>query len=273
MTKHDGAARDTSAGGGAARSAQSSISPWKGCPTSPRSFSTGVVRHRPPAMPNSPRRTTHTPFQDARREPHVPETDPPETDPPEAEKPVPPATADEALEMARTSFQPLCHDGTPAPLHVEEFDIGYLVHARFPPPSLVHSAAATWSSPRLTGHERTYPTSPRNPRSLSIAHAATPTHPRRGAIDGAAGRRAGGRAARTAAQGQPRRYLCPVLPGGRRRVPGSTASACPDHGALPQGLPAEGLVGRNATGAAEVVSQRCNALCTPVRQSGRSHRR
>ncbi|MCL7495406.1 hypothetical protein M8I34_28965 [Streptomyces sp. MCA2] len=63
----------------------------------------------------------------------MPETDPPETDPPEAEKPVPPATADEALEMARTSFQPLCHDATPAPLYVEEFDIGYLVHARFPP--------------------------------------------------------------------------------------------------------------------------------------------
>ncbi|MEJ8647959.1 hypothetical protein WKI65_07660 [Streptomyces sp. MS1.AVA.3] len=63
----------------------------------------------------------------------MPETDPSETDPPEAEKPVPPTTAEEVLEMARTSFQPLCHDGTPAPLHVEEFDIGYLVYARFPP--------------------------------------------------------------------------------------------------------------------------------------------
>ncbi|MFC9233721.1 hypothetical protein ACFTZI_32990 [Streptomyces decoyicus] len=63
----------------------------------------------------------------------MPETNPPETDPPEAEKPVPPTTAEEVLETARTSFQPLCHDGTPAPLHVEEFDIGYLVYARFPP--------------------------------------------------------------------------------------------------------------------------------------------
>ncbi|MGW9170258.1 hypothetical protein [Streptomyces decoyicus] len=61
------------------------------------------------------------------------ETNLPETDPPEAETPVPPTTAEEVLEMARTSFQPLCHDGTPAPLHVEEFDIGYLVYARFPP--------------------------------------------------------------------------------------------------------------------------------------------
>ncbi|MET7796014.1 hypothetical protein [Streptomyces decoyicus] len=63
----------------------------------------------------------------------MPETDPSETDPPEAAKPVPPTTAEEALEIARTSFKPRCHDGTLAPLHVEEFDIGYLVYARFPP--------------------------------------------------------------------------------------------------------------------------------------------
>ncbi|WP_245171954.1 hypothetical protein [Streptomyces decoyicus] len=61
------------------------------------------------------------------------ETEPPATEPPEAEKPLPPTTVEQVLEMARTGFQPLCHDGTPAPLHVEEFDIGYLVYARFPP--------------------------------------------------------------------------------------------------------------------------------------------
>ncbi|MEU9114331.1 hypothetical protein AB0D04_21725 [Streptomyces sp. NPDC048483] len=44
-----------------------------------------------------------------------------------------PASAEEALAVARTRFQPLWEDGSPAPLHVEEFDIGYLIYAEFPP--------------------------------------------------------------------------------------------------------------------------------------------
>ncbi|MEU9487182.1 hypothetical protein AB0D83_26565 [Streptomyces decoyicus] len=56
----------------------------------------------------------------------------PETDPPDGGNPVP-TTADEALEMARTAFKPRCHDGSLAALHVEEFDIGYLIYAKFPP--------------------------------------------------------------------------------------------------------------------------------------------
>lgn len=56
----------------------------------------------------------------------------PEIDPPESENRVP-TTVEEALEIAGTHFKPLCHDGTPAAVHVEEFDIGYLIYARFPP--------------------------------------------------------------------------------------------------------------------------------------------
>ncbi|WP_425828772.1 hypothetical protein [Streptomyces fractus] len=44
-----------------------------------------------------------------------------------------PRTADEALAIARTTFQPLCADGTPATLNVQEFDLGFLVYATFPP--------------------------------------------------------------------------------------------------------------------------------------------
>ncbi|MCM2579853.1 hypothetical protein [Streptomyces meridianus] len=51
---------------------------------------------------------------------------------PAASAPRPPANADEALAMARAEFQPLLPDGTPAPLHVQEFDLGYLVYAVFP---------------------------------------------------------------------------------------------------------------------------------------------
>ncbi|MFD5395591.1 hypothetical protein ACFWJW_15365 [Streptomyces sp. NPDC127097] len=44
-----------------------------------------------------------------------------------------PKTAGEALDPARVHFRPRCRDGTPASLHVQEFDIGHLVHATFPP--------------------------------------------------------------------------------------------------------------------------------------------
>ncbi|MET8679856.1 hypothetical protein ABZW18_20315 [Streptomyces sp. NPDC004647] len=47
-----------------------------------------------------------------------------------------PTSAEEALGMVRSKYgQPLTHDGTPAPMHVHEFDIGYLVYATFPPPA------------------------------------------------------------------------------------------------------------------------------------------
>ncbi|MGW1028630.1 hypothetical protein ACWD4J_33935 [Streptomyces sp. NPDC002577] len=46
----------------------------------------------------------------------------------------PPTTADQALDIVRSRFaQPKLPDGTPAELHVHEFDIGYLVYAVFPP--------------------------------------------------------------------------------------------------------------------------------------------
>ncbi|ARH91124.1 hypothetical protein [Streptomyces sp. MOE7] len=57
----------------------------------------------------------------------------PETEPPAESTPQIPATPAEALEIASSSFRPRCHDGTLAPLHVEEFDIGYLIYATFPP--------------------------------------------------------------------------------------------------------------------------------------------
>ncbi|MEV0371200.1 hypothetical protein AB0I10_15445 [Streptomyces sp. NPDC050636] len=55
---------------------------------------------------------------------------PPTTAPPAT---TPPATPEEALAIVRSRYaQPKWPDGTPAPLHVHEFDIGYLVYATFP---------------------------------------------------------------------------------------------------------------------------------------------
>ncbi|GFE13213.1 hypothetical protein Sgleb_12600 [Streptomyces glebosus] len=46
-----------------------------------------------------------------------------------------PTNAEEALESVRRQFgQPRSFDGTPAPLHVKEFDLGYLVYATFARP-------------------------------------------------------------------------------------------------------------------------------------------
>ncbi|MFF3338291.1 hypothetical protein [Streptomyces flavidovirens] len=43
-------------------------------------------------------------------------------------------TSEQALEIVRSRYaQPMLPDGTPAPMHVHEFDIGYLVYATFPP--------------------------------------------------------------------------------------------------------------------------------------------
>ncbi|AZQ37816.1 hypothetical protein EJ357_33770 [Streptomyces cyaneochromogenes] len=48
--------------------------------------------------------------------------------------PTPPTTPEQALAIVRSRYaQPELPDGTPAPLHVHEFDIGYLVYATFPP--------------------------------------------------------------------------------------------------------------------------------------------
>ncbi|MFG2138292.1 hypothetical protein [Streptomyces sp. NPDC048650] len=46
-----------------------------------------------------------------------------------------PSSPDEALESVRRQFgEPRSFDGTPAPLHVQEFDLGYLVYATFAKP-------------------------------------------------------------------------------------------------------------------------------------------
>ncbi|WP_234439887.1 hypothetical protein [Streptomyces bicolor] len=48
--------------------------------------------------------------------------------------PTPPATPEQALAIVRSRYaQPTLPDGTPAPMHVHEFDLGYLVYATFPP--------------------------------------------------------------------------------------------------------------------------------------------
>ncbi|MFC9237424.1 hypothetical protein ACFTZK_13330 [Streptomyces decoyicus] len=53
-------------------------------------------------------------------------------DRPRGPRPVP-TSPEEALEIARTQYAPVWPDGTPAPLTVHEFDIGYLVCAKLPP--------------------------------------------------------------------------------------------------------------------------------------------
>ncbi|MFI2258876.1 hypothetical protein [Streptomyces tubercidicus] len=47
--------------------------------------------------------------------------------------PTPPTTPDEALAIVRGRYaEPTLADGSPAPMQVEEFDIGYLVYAEYP---------------------------------------------------------------------------------------------------------------------------------------------
>jgi hypothetical protein len=51
-----------------------------------------------------------------------------------SDAPVPPTTPEQALDIVRSRYaQPRLPDGTPGELRVEEFDIGYLVYAVFPP--------------------------------------------------------------------------------------------------------------------------------------------
>ncbi|MGW0412841.1 hypothetical protein ACWDZX_16300 [Streptomyces collinus] len=51
-----------------------------------------------------------------------------------SDHPAPPTTPEQALDIVRSRFaEPLRPDGSSAELRVEEFDIGYLVHAVFLP--------------------------------------------------------------------------------------------------------------------------------------------
>lgn len=51
-----------------------------------------------------------------------------------SDNPAPPTTSEQALAIVRSRYaEPKLPDGTPAELRVEEFDIGYLVYAVFPP--------------------------------------------------------------------------------------------------------------------------------------------
>ncbi|MFC8094730.1 hypothetical protein [Streptomyces sp. NPDC057301] len=51
-----------------------------------------------------------------------------------SDHPAAPTTSDQALAIVRSRYaQPQLPDGSPAELRVEEFDIGYLVYAVFPP--------------------------------------------------------------------------------------------------------------------------------------------
>ncbi|MFG2532465.1 hypothetical protein [Streptomyces sp. NPDC048516] len=65
------------------------------------------------------------------------------------DRPVP-ASAEEAVEIARTEYAPVRPDGTPAPLKVSEFDIGYVVHAELPPHPKTTPAGAL-NRPRSPG--------------------------------------------------------------------------------------------------------------------------
>ncbi|MFE1173578.1 hypothetical protein [Streptomyces sp. NPDC058773] len=47
--------------------------------------------------------------------------------------PAPPATPEEALAIVRSRYaEPKLADGSPAPMQVEEFDLGYLVYPAYP---------------------------------------------------------------------------------------------------------------------------------------------
>ncbi|MCX4457253.1 hypothetical protein OG585_32300 [Streptomyces sp. NBC_01340] len=51
-----------------------------------------------------------------------------------SDNPAAPTTSEQALAIVRGRYaQPKLPDGTPAELRIEEFDIGYLVYAVFPP--------------------------------------------------------------------------------------------------------------------------------------------
>ncbi|MGW1840097.1 hypothetical protein [Streptomyces sp. BBFR2] len=82
----------------------------------------------------------------------------------------PPTSPEEALALVRDRYaEPTLPDGTPVPLAVEEFDIGYLVHPVFPPVSRTDAAGVPLPAPpggakivvsKTTGESVTVPNLP-----------------------------------------------------------------------------------------------------------------
>ncbi|TSB18071.1 hypothetical protein [Streptomyces benahoarensis] len=82
----------------------------------------------------------------------------------------PPTTSEEALGLVRSRYaEPRLPDGTPVPLAVEEFDIGYLVYPLFPRVSRTDSAGNPLPAPpggakivvsKATGESVTVPNLP-----------------------------------------------------------------------------------------------------------------
>ena len=92
-----------------------------------------------------------------------------------SDSPAPPTTAEQALDIVRSRYaQPKLPDGTPARLRVEEFDIGYLVYAEFPP--VIDAAGRPQPAPpggskivvsKETGETVTVPNFP-NPAAIDL---------------------------------------------------------------------------------------------------------
>ncbi|KWT60969.1 hypothetical protein ADL21_15830 [Streptomyces albus subsp. albus] len=62
--------------------------------------------------------------------------------------PAPPTTPEEALAIVLSRYaHPKLADGSPAPMHVDEFDIGYLVYPSYPPTEPVDPAVPPMPAP------------------------------------------------------------------------------------------------------------------------------
>ncbi|KAA6213979.1 hypothetical protein CP973_32985 [Streptomyces albofaciens JCM 4342] len=62
--------------------------------------------------------------------------------------PMPPTTPEEALAIVLSRYaRPQLADGSPASMHVHEFDIGYLVYPTYPPSAPVDPAAPPMPAP------------------------------------------------------------------------------------------------------------------------------
>ncbi|GAA3174752.1 MULTISPECIES: hypothetical protein [Streptomyces] len=82
----------------------------------------------------------------------------------------PPTSSEEALALVRSRYaEPKLPDGTPVPLAVHEFDIGYLVHPVFPQVSRIDAAGNPLPAPpggakiivsKATGESVTVPNLP-----------------------------------------------------------------------------------------------------------------
>lgn len=114
----------------------------------------------------------------------------------------PPTTPAEALAIVRSRYaEPTLADGSPAPMQVEEFDIGYLVYAEYPDaldasdePQPPRPAAQTSSWPRTPAKPSPCPTSP--PRQPSPSIGSSASRPRSGR--GPPARQTSGRTSQTA---------------------------------------------------------------------------